>query len=353
VTRASLVAVAVAIAAATAAGDRSGVGSVPPPTNPPVARFVAPQLDAQRLALSHLVQRRTSSWVGGHVTAATGEAFTVYVSEAYDPGGVQRWADFFASLVHGDELSRLTAYVATPADVQELCSSPDALGCYRSQQLVIVGEATSGLLPEDVARHEYGHHVAFNRSNPPWRAVDWGTKRWGTHMGVCAHAASGAAYPGDEGDNYRLNPGEGFAEAYRVLNELRAGGTAPLWPIVDALFRPDEIALRIIEEDVLRPWEAPVSSVMRGGFRAGGAPVWQRAVATPLDGDLTVVFRLPAGTTYDVTIRAADGRVLARSLWSGATTKIAGFTVCGQREVILRVVRRGTPGRFSLRILRP
>ena len=55
-----------------------------------------------------------TAWDGGRFATASGEGVTVLVSPAYgsDSGVGQRWADFFASLVHGSELGLLTAYIA-------------------------------------------------------------------------------------------------------------------------------------------------------------------------------------------------------------------------------------------------
>ena len=88
---------------------------------------------------------------------------------------------------------------------------------YGQANLVVLGDAVGGITPTSVAAH--GHHIAANRSNAPWLALDWGTKRWATRMSICARRGARTAFPGDEGDNYSLNPGEAFAEAYRVLVE--------------------------------------------------------------------------------------------------------------------------------------
>ena len=52
------------------------------------------------------------------------------------------------------------------------------------------------LSAEAIIAHEYGHHVAANRSNAPWAALDWGTKRWATYIQVCGRARDGRALPG-------------------------------------------------------------------------------------------------------------------------------------------------------------
>jgi hypothetical protein len=159
--------------------------------------------------------------------------------------------------------------------------------------------------------------------------------------------------PGDEGRSYALNPGEGFAEAFRVTNEARAGATEFDWPIVSPLFMPDEAARRAIEDDVLRPWSAP-AVVRVAGTLSGNRRAWTRTIATPLDGELALTLRLPRPRLYDVTVLSADRKtVLARSRWSSTTEKTLGFTVCGERSVLVRVTRTGPAGRFSLRIERP
>jgi hypothetical protein len=300
---------------------------------------------------------RTEAWWGGPRITATGETVTIFVSDTYpvDDALGQRWADFFAGLVHGAELQQLSAYVAPLAEVQSICGE-HALGCYGGGRLVMMGEPVDGVsvMPEEVARHEYGHHVAANRDDSPWQAIDWGPKRWSSYAGICARAAAGTAFPGDEGDHYIENPGEAFAEAYRLLNDTKAGVTSSSWSVVDSSFYPDAGALSAVEQDVLQPWQAPVTETVGGRFARTGKRTWKLALATPLDGSLSVVLTLLAGALDDLTLLAADGRtVLASGLWSGATEKTLTFAICGQRSVLVRVARRGVPTRFSLRITKP
>ena len=120
------------------------------------------------------------------------------------------------------------------------------------------------------------------QGEPPWRAANWGPKRWASQAGVCARAAAGTASPTSNAD-YERHPGEAFAEVYRVLNERRSGSAALTWSIVDDSFIPDAAALRAAEEDVTRPWLAPVRTTVAGRFARG----LQRRlipVTTPLDG---------------------------------------------------------------------
>jgi hypothetical protein len=292
----------------------------------------------------------TASWWGRGYTTSTGETVTVSVSDSYpaDDAVGQAWADWFAGLVHGSELQLLHVYVATPQEVQSECGNADALGCYGSNMLIVPGETVNGVDPKLIATHEYGHHVAFNRANPPWIAVDWGPKRWASYTNVCARTTAGTAYPGDEADHYRQNPGEAFAETYRLLNETKAGATNFIWPVVDGSFYPDAGALQAVEQDVLQPWTTPATRSVRVRFPRGKR-VWTLQLATPLDGSLDVDVTLPTGALDDVSLVGA-GRVLVQGLWSGAHEKKLAYQICGQRSLLLRVVRQGRPDSFTVRI---
>jgi hypothetical protein len=353
-----------ALAALAAAGAVGGAGA--PASTADAARFDVPlyrharHLSAplETIPLSPMGRRAlaTSQWWGGTFTASTGETVSISFADAYpeDDATARAWVELFAGLVHGEELRSLRAYVAPHSWVQEICRSTQALGCYGGSRLVTIGEPVWGVSAWEVAAHEYGHHVAANRLNAPWSAIDWGTKRWASGANVCARAAAGSVFPGDEQAHYRLNPGEAFAEAYRVLNEKRRGATAFSWPIVDGSFWPDSAALARVEDDVLRPWTAPTTRNVSARFTARQTRTWSTPIATPLDGDLRVTLRVPAGSGYGLTLLAADRRtVLARGQWSGTTSKTLSYQVCGGRSLVLRVTREGAPRRFTVQVSTP
>jgi hypothetical protein len=298
--------------------------------------------------------QRSSAWQGGAFTASTGESVRVYVSPSYPDGGAtgQRWADFFASLLHGPELSVVNAYVVTPAEMSTFCGS-HALGCYGGNTLYFMNETVDGVTADEVARHEYGHHVAANRPNPPWLAIDTGPKNWASAMNVCFRTQQRTAFPGNEDSNYTLNPGEAFAETYRVVTELRGGATSFSWSLVDGSFYPNQAALEAAAKDVSAPWAAPVAQNVRARFK-GGRKTWRLTVPTPLDGALGVSLKLPRGALLDLEVLSADGKtVLATGLWSGRAEKRISTTVCGQRSIVVRVTRRGgAPGPFTARVTR-
>jgi hypothetical protein len=331
-----------AFAVSSTRGSAATVASLPP-AFAPVAPLKTGELD--RAGLRRLANARWTAY-----RRATG-APTISVSPAYaDPEAIaQRWTSYFESLVHGPELSVLNAYVAPLVEVQRMCGSSDVLGCYGDDHLVMPDEGSKGIASTSIATHEYGHHVAFNRINPPWIDVDWGPKRWATYERVCPRAAAGTAFPGAEDANYLLNPGEAWAETYRVLNETAAG--LPLtWPIVDPSFKPDAGALAAAREDVVNPWTAPTASVKNVRF-SRGARTWTVQVPTPLDGKLHA--QVQPGSD-DVTLFAADGRtVLARGTWSTTGAKAFDAVICGQRSVVVRVTRNATARGFALRLSVP
>ena len=293
-------------------------------------------------------------WVGGALRTGTGESVTVYVSASYAPEQVvpQRWAEFFAGIPHGSELAGVVVRIVTPDEVAALCGG-DAVGCYGASELVMPGEPFDGVAPEEVARHEYGHHIAANRSNPPWRATDWGPKRWASAAGICQRAQRRTAFPGDDGSQYRFDPAEAFAESYRVLAERRAGATLATWGLVDGSFYPSPAALRAVEQDVSSPWTGATTTRSSARFHTGGPRRRLVPLATPLDGELTAELKLPLGRLDTLDLLGADGRVLARGLWSGTRTRRLSFVVCGQRRLSLRVTSAGMPGRFDLTVSRP
>lgn len=337
---------AVAALMAVAPAPATSAPQLEPPT---VSLLPASAVAFDSETLSAVGRRRLAaiSWREHRYRVSGGETVDVKVSPAYasDENLAQRWADFFDSLVHGPELGLLTAYIAPLEEVQEICGK-DALGCYGANRLVMAGDSSGGVALSSIAAHEYGHHVANNRLNPPWRAVDWGTKRWASYMNICARAAQGTAFPGDEGIAYALNPGEAFAEAYRVLNE-REQGLPLMWPIVDPSFIPDDEALQALREDVVNPWSNDTTRTIRVHFSARRR-VWTQNLTTPLDGQLSAA----AGGSADIQL-LGEGHRLVRASWTSGGGKLLAYQVCGRRSVELRVARGGGPRTVTIELSQP
>ncbi len=288
------------------------------------------------------------SFWGGTTTASTGEQVTIYVSRSYpeDSAVTQRWANFLASLVHGSELSRLTMYLETPIEVSRTCGGSDILGCYGDDTIIAPGEDQQGITAEAVITHEYGHHVAANRVNTPWPAVDWGTKRWSSYLQVCARTKAHQLFPGAETSlEYQFNPGEVFAESYRVLNEERLGLPVAPWDVVDKSLQPDQTALSLLQQDVLTPWTANSSTQISGRFIAHGTSVRTYRVPETLDGAFAVSVR----TSAHVRLQLLNaGQVVTRGTTSLQTT------ICGgAHNYSVRLTRTRGNGAFTLTISKP
>ena len=340
--------VLVAVLAATA-----GAASVAGAGTPGQATYAFRE-SGQAPRLSPRAGQAPPGFTGGPTTASDGEVVGVYVEDPLlgeDPNAVQRWANVLAGFLHGPEISALTVFMATFPTVQRLCGS-GALGCYGDDRLVAIGDDFRTVTAQSVLTHEYGHHVANSRNNEPWKGVDWGTKRWASYVNVCSRAKSGELAPGDEGANYQLNPGEAFAEDYRVLNERRAGLAESAWEVVDRRLYPDQGALDALALDITTPWVADTTSTYTGSF-TGGATGRGFRVATPLDGNLTAT--LTSSKRVRLSLRIVDpgsGSVLSVE---GSTLRVKALTVsvCGQRTLQVQVRRVSGAGTFSLAVAKP
>src|SRR5439155_20476334 len=150
--------------------------------------------------------------------------------------------------------------------------------------------------------------------------------------------AHGELHPGDEANAYMLNPGEAFAESFRVLNEQWLGFATLGWNLVDQSLFPDQTALLLIEEDVTQPWTGNTSSTLRGSFGAGVRRTF--TLRTPLDGSLA--------------LSLAGPRAFRMSIYNGATLagsgRSIGYQLCGERTLTLRVDRGKGSGAFTIAV---
>ena len=342
---AAALAVAALAAPATAIAERGAdplsLGPIPPrPAAGPVRDTV---LD--RGGLSRL--RSRSSSVAREYEDGDGHSISIEVSRSYSNRMqvARRLATFLGTLLHGDEMGQLSATVATPAEIRHLCGS-GALACYSptAEQMVVSGEeASPGEPPRElVIAHEYGHHVATNRSNRPWSALDRGTKRWATHEGICRGIERRTIRP----SRYFENPGEAFAEAFAFYHYPAV--IRWQWEIA----RPDAGALDAILADVSFPWTRRTSVAWSGELDRRGPRDVMR-VETPLDGRIKLRLDGPRGADFDLALLAARrGRVLDRASGPGPD-HILRHTVCGRRAVRVAVVRDRGHGTFDVTVARP
>jgi hypothetical protein len=286
----------------------------------------------------------TAEW-GGPTVATDGETVTIYFSDSYpvDPVRAKQWADFMTSLVHGPELATVTIHLAPLAEVQRTCGV-EALACYspRARTIYAPGEDPQvGTTAQGVLTHEYGHHVASSRSNPPFASVAYGTKRWASYENVCARTSSGDLFPGaEDAEHYMLNPGEAFAETYRVLNEQKLGLPQEPWDVVTRTLYPDASALSLIEQDVLTPWTENSAHRLTAKL-SGKIRTRTFKVSTPYDGTLTVVPHKAGGSKVSVSLLANRSTVKTRSFRRASGGSLS-TTVCGLREYRVRVALAGT-----------
>jgi hypothetical protein len=311
-------------------------------------------LAALILLVAVLADPATATW-GGRYTTSTGETVNVTASDRFpvDENVTRGWAEFLTTLVHGPELARVTLYLAPHSEVQSVCGF-EALACYIFQRELIVAprdDFQAGPTAQAIVTHEYGHHIARNRLNPPWDPLRYGTKRWASQIGVCPRADAGTLFPGGEGFRYRLDPGEGFAESYRVLNELRAGRPESAWDVVDTSLRPDQAALAALERDVLDPWIAPTAETRAGTFRRRGTATRSFALATPLDGQLKITLGAPSSARFRLSVYDTRRKTTVATARAGART--ISTLICGQRSLSVRVTQVAGKGRFRLSISKP
>ena len=288
------------------------------------------------------------AWGGSYPAGdSLGSYVQIQVSDTYpvDQALPQDWATYLGTLVHGPELARLTLNLVPLSAVTTICGS-QALACYDSERETIYASPEDQLdspPAKEIVTHEYGHHVANNRTDAPWAALDYGTKRWASYENVCAKATAGAASPGDEGTHYFQNSGEAFAESYRVLNLQKQGRTDIRWDIIDRRFFPDATALTLLEEDVTTPWVAPTSAKLRGSFGYGAVRTF--TVQTQLDGSFSA--RLVSPTKAKMRLSLYEGSKLVTR---GATLH---YEVCGQRMLTLKVERLAGRGAFTVDVSTP
>lgn len=288
-------------------------------------------------------------------------------STYYSDAEMQSVVDVLGGLVHGPEMGSLSVYVASPRELASICG-PDALACYApaNGEMFVSGEDREAYgVPRDFTiAHEYGHHIASNRLNSPWTALDTGAKRWATYAQVCRGVRKRRLYPGDEGSHYWDNPGEAFAESNAQLNYP---GVDVAWGY-SRLLQPSAASQAKLRADITDPWTGPVTVTWYGSIWRSRRNPAQHRFATPFDGQVEVRLDGPAGSNYDLyvvgqrlharRIKRHRGklrprrRVVHRAVTGGSEERIE-MTACGQGSVRVEVRRRSGTGPFSVTVARP
>jgi hypothetical protein len=316
-----------------------------------------PFRDAVLPRMSRAAVRATASDTSGQypVNDSEGRTVTITVSTACTVScfhaNPQEIASFLGTLPHRGEISLLTVQVLTPAEIEITCG-PGALACYffTQNRMVISGNdstASDGATRDFVIAHEYGHHLANHRSNPPFEpTINYGPKYWTTYERVCEGVRAGVYFPGDQDQHYYENPGEAFAESF-AFNRFPSSPVQWAWI---ASLKPDAKAFAALNRDATDPWDGRIRVRKRGRVPRGKT---KKRFATPLDGTFTLKLSGPFDADLALILRDLSGRTLGRSDGLGSRERVS-FTICGETAVRALVKRTGERGgRFKLTAIRP
>jgi hypothetical protein len=235
----------------------------------------------------------------------------------------QEVADLVASFPHGTELGELRVQVTSAEDAKRRCRG--GIACYfPNSETLVMPDGVEGYAWEQVLAHEYGHHIATNRLNPPWDAVDFGPKRWATAAEVCEKDREGMLL------GYAHDPGEAFAETYRLLVSALAATWTPFPVVVDeTLFSMSAEVQAAVLEDVRNPWTGPRTLTVTRRLRAGATAVIP--LATPLDGNVEAELVRGRGR---LRLGASSGRAVYGTVCGARTTRL---TLKASRTGVVRV----------------
>ena len=350
---AAAAAIALGLAAGPAAAVAHDLEPLDPGAQPTGAAFagfrdrVLPghaRASAAAGGFSHLYRAADGSRVEVETSASIGDTPATRVA-------AQGYVDFLAGRLHGPELSLLRIFIGPPAEINSDCGGAEGvLACYsRGEQRMYVPDrdpGDGGPFTRDYAlTHEYGHHIAGNRSDYPFPALNYGAKYWSSYEHVCAGAENGLYFPGNQGVHYFQDPGESFADAYAHLHYPDV-----LWQFAAGL-RPDAGAFAAIRRDVLTPWKRQVRRTL-SGFLGVGRDARSFNLGVALDGVVQLKLHGPPGSSFDLEIRDRHHRLITRSRARGSTDATSAL-VCraagvGSATARLRVLRRGGAGRFTV-----
>jgi len=289
--------------------------------------------------------------------SADGYAVRVTLSPSIPPTDANRakaqsYVDLLASHRHGSELAKLSLYIAPLSEIysNDLCGQGSDACYYDNENTEYVADQStpgSDFPLEYVVTHEYGHHIANNRKNTPWKALEYGPKYWSSEQNICIGVDKGRFFPGNQDKHYFDDPGENWAEGYAAMNYP---GLA--WNYNRKL-KPDAADFAAARRDILQPWKGNVKSKFSGSL-SGSSQSKRFRIPLTLDGKVSARLSGPGGAQYDLQFEDPDG-VFARSKKKGSRDNLSQ-NQCGYRsgsKFWVRVVRRSGSGSFQLTVSYP
>jgi hypothetical protein len=293
---------------------------------------------------------RTMARASARRFSGAGSEFQIS-STHYGPRAIESVAATLRSLDHGPEMSTLSVYVATPAEIRETCGAT-VLACYAPSEsrMVVSGvdRPIAGIPRAFAIAHEYGHHIANSQAGDTLPALDAGTIRWATYERVCQLTRAGRLYPGNQAAHYWQDPEEAFAQSYAELNRPGAGVA---WDY-SSFLQPTAAALAKLHTDVSRPWRGPVTWAWNAASSPGSRAV--RAVRTPLDGTVSIALQSAPGVGLRLLLRDPHGgQVLAHAATDEEGNATLSYSNCGRDSLTLEVRGAAGPGGFRAAVTRP
>ena len=215
----------------------------------------------------------------------------------------------------------MTIRIAPRAEVAAICGD-DAAGCYSGGELVFIGEPVGGL---EAGGHGAARVRTSHRGEPGESAVACarlGNEALGDRRAGLLACRWRYGVPGGRGRSIRLEPGRGVRRGVS-----RAGRAEGRCHALLVEHRGRQLLPRCSRAECHRAGrgQAVAGSVPRPRCAAAFSRTARAGVSCPSRRrstvELTVELRLPRGRLDTLELLSPGGRVLARGLWAGTSTR--------------------------------